>query len=158
MERFKESNAVDGSVKIRNWIKDDVPQVSEIAEAAMPFPWSEKFFYDCLKSNYYGWVMESDHHLVGFIVILMQEKECQLMDIAVAPRYQRKGVASQLLQHALHYAKTHHATRLLLEVRKSNRSAIEFYKKAGGVEIGVRKNYYPAEKGREDALVFNLNF
>ena len=144
-------------MKIRNFIKDHVSQVSKIAEAAMPFPWSEKIFYDCLKSNYYGWVMESNHYLVGFIVILIQEKECQLMNIAVAPRYQRKGVASQLLQHALHYAKIQHATRLLLEVRKSNRSAIEFYEKAGGVEIGVRKNYYPTQKDREDALVFILN-
>ena len=47
------------------------------------------------------------------------------------------------------------ARRMLLEVRPSNRQAVTFYLRSGFTQIGVRRGYYPAAAGREDALVFD---
>jgi len=46
---------------------------------------------------------------------------------------------------------------LLLEVRPSNHTAIQLYHSVGFNEIGVRKDYYPAHNGREDALILALH-
>lgn len=135
--------------------QQDIPAVVQIAQAVMPYAWDEKTFLDCLRPDYHAWVLEKDGKIIGFIVILLQTDECQLMNIAVDINFQHRGFATQLLQHALQFA-SHHAKHCLLEVRKSNHAAIAFYKKMGAKQIAVRKDYYPAKVGREDALIFSL--
>jgi ribosomal-protein-alanine N-acetyltransferase len=63
------------------------------------------------------------------------------------------GFGARLLRHAMRVAKTLGARTLLLEVRPSNTRALELYRHFGFVRIGVRKGYYPADSGREDAVV-----
>jgi ribosomal-protein-alanine N-acetyltransferase len=46
---------------------------------------------------------------------------------------------------------------MLLEVRPSNRIALNLYHNMGFCEVGTRKNYYPSHNGREDALILALN-
>ena len=60
-----------------------------------------------------------------------------------------------MLQQIMDDARAAGALRLLLEVRPSNRQAIDFYRRFGFKQIGVRRAYYPAAAGREDALVFD---
>ena len=48
------------------------------------------------------------------------------------------------------------AETIFLEVRPSNVGAIALYEKMGFNEIGIRKGYYPAEHGREDAIMLAL--
>lgn len=140
---------------MRLFTQQDISAVVQIAQTAMPYAWDESIFLDCLRPNYHLWVLERDDKIVGFVVILLQADECQLMNIAVDVKFQHRGFATQLLQHALTFA-SHQAKRCLLEVRKSNHAAIAFYKKMGGEQIAVRKNYYPTTTGREDALIFSL--
>ena len=78
--------------------------------------------------------------------------DAELLNIAVAPSYQRKGIGSCLLQYAVNYVKDH-ADMMFLEVRVSNRKAIELYAREGFFEVGQRKNYYPTVNGHEDALL-----
>lgn len=142
---------------IRALEEKDIAIVVAIAKASMPHPWEEKIFRDCLKENYRNWVIENKSEIIGFIVILVEE-DAQLMNIAIHPAYQHQGFASQLLRHAIQYLQSHSIKRLLLEVRKSNQSAIHFYQKWGGKQIGIRKDYYPKEKTREDACIFEIVF
>ena len=58
-----------------------------------------------------------------------------------------------MLDYLIVLAKSHHADVMFLEVRPSNRSAIKIYDKSGFGEVGIRKDYYPAKFGREDALI-----
>jgi len=60
-----------------------------------------------------------------------------------------------LVQRAIDRARSDGATRMLLEVRAANEPAIAFYRRFGFSQIGLRRGYYPATIGREDALVFD---
>ena len=100
----------------------------------------------------YCWLAEADGELVGFIVLAWAGGDGELLNIAVAPPWQRQGVGECLLTLALEQARPF-ATMLFLEVRRSNRKAIQFYEREQFFEVGQRPNYYPSARGREDALV-----
>lgn len=70
----------------------------------MPYPWSEKI-RDCFKDQYFEWVLRYDNQVLGFIVILLQHAECQLMNIAVKPQHQRRKFAECLLIQAIDFTR-----------------------------------------------------
>jgi len=61
-----------------------------------------------------------------------------------------------LLEHFIELARERGAYQMLLEVRPSNKAAVRLYRARGFRETGQRKNYYPGEHGREDALILGL--
>jgi ribosomal-protein-alanine N-acetyltransferase len=61
-----------------------------------------------------------------------------------------------LLTHMTDRAREFHALNMFLEVRVSNVAAITLYEDIGFVEMSVRRGYYPAAKGREDAVLMGL--
>lgn len=79
--------------------------------------------------------------------------EVNLLNIAVRAEVQRRGIARQFLQHCLGEFAEQGMKHCFLEVRRSNRAALELYRQLGFNGIGERKNYYPVAGGREDALV-----
>ena len=81
--------------------------------------------------------------------------EAHLLNIGIGRRHQGKGHGARLLRQIIDDARSAGAVRLLLEVRPSNRQAIDFYRHFGFSQVGVRRAYYPAAAGREDALVFD---
>lgn len=132
----------------------DLDAVAELEKSVQAFPWSRGNFADSLAAGHAVWVCRIGGELVGFSVVMVVMDEGHLLNIAVAGRYQGKGYGARLLQHAMAEAKTHGASKLLLEVRPSNRRAVELYQLLGFRQIGQRRDYYPAAAGREDALVF----
>jgi tRNA threonylcarbamoyladenosine biosynthesis protein TsaB len=79
--------------------------------------------------------------------------------IAVARSLHRQGLGSVLLDWCEQQARERGLEGVLLEVRPSNVSALAFYQARGYLQIGLRRGYYPAEKGgREDALVMQKRF
>jgi ribosomal-protein-alanine N-acetyltransferase len=80
--------------------------------------------------------------------------EAHLLNIAVAPTAQGQGLGARLLQHAMREAARDGMDNMYLEVRPSNPCALQIYQAFGFRQIGLRKAYYPAAEGREDALVF----
>jgi ribosomal-protein-alanine N-acetyltransferase len=91
--------------------------------------------------------------LVGYAVVMMVLDEAHLLNISVDARRQGMGFGARLLRHAMAIARTLGASAMLLEVRPSNARALQLYRHFGFVSIGVRKAYYPAVEGREDAQV-----
>ena len=83
--------------------------------------------------------------------------ESHILNLTVRPESHRQGIGSKLMQHFLQLARRHDADIAMLEVRPSNLSAIRLYEKMGFSEVGVRQNYYPADNGREDALILALS-
>lgn len=134
--------------------EDDLTAVVNIEQAAYQFPWSESIFRDCLQAGYACWIMELDHKLMGYAVLLTAVGECHILNLCIHPALQGKGYGRRLLNKMLDYAKEINATSAFLEVRPSNTYAVELYESEGFNEVGVRKDYYPAEFGREDAMIF----
>ncbi|WP_052480918.1 ribosomal protein S18-alanine N-acetyltransferase [Gilvimarinus agarilyticus] len=119
---------------------------------AHAFPWSRKLFSDCLGVRQPCVVAFNNEHIVGFAVVNAVAGNAELLNLAVAKKNRRQGIARALLQHVIK-AVTPYADTLYLEVRESNQSAIALYEATGFVEVGTRPNYYPAAKGREDAII-----
>ena len=67
----------------------------------------------------------------------------------------RQGIGNELLKKVENISNKFGIKEIFLEVRESNQEAINFYKKNGFIEVGIRKNYYKLYEGREDALIFS---
>jgi len=138
----------------------DIVKVAQIAKEAMAYPWSEAVFSDCMKADYCGWIISDDamveRKTLGFLIVLDQMEERQLLNVCVLPQYQRHGYGRQLLEYMIEHARSKSLARISLEVRESNTKAISIYHAMGFVDVGLRKNYYPTRLGREDALIMVL--
>lgn len=147
------------SSKIRSLNESDLEHVERIAQSFPDNSWTRGVFKDCLKAGYqsYGLFDAKTHDLLGFIVALVQDDDCQPMNIGVDQQCRRGGVGSRLLQHLTSYLSNQQVSRLILEVRQSNTAAISFYEAHGFLQLGIRKGYYPLDKGKEDALIYYIN-
>lgn len=135
-----------------------LPQVLEIERRAYEFPWTETIFKDCLKAGYSAWVLAGDDdRLAGYALMSMAVDEAHVLNLCVDPFQQRRGFGLKLLKHLMKLARAAQASIVLLEVRKSNKAALKLYEGIGFARIGVRKAYYPAAGGREDALVLGFD-
>lgn len=139
---------------IRTLHESDFPQILVIENLTQVAPWTVETFERCQSSGYAGWIAEREGIILGFIIMTMQAAESHILNLGVHPDYQRQGYGAMLLQHAIDTAKAKDIGIAFLEVRKSNKKAINLYEKFGFVQIGDRKDYYTTLKGREDALVF----
>ncbi|WP_100623142.1 GNAT family N-acetyltransferase [Candidatus Coxiella mudrowiae] len=121
-------------MKIHSLTEQYITDLVEIAKISMPYPWSEKI-RDCLKDHYFEWVLGYDNQVVGFIVILLQHAECQLMNIAVKPQHKRRKFAECecLLIQAIDFTRTRFSySYFISSASYSNEVAIDFYKKNEG--------------------------
>lgn len=138
--------------------QDTLPEVLEIERRAYPFPWTDSIFRDCLRAGYSAWLLRcSDGTMAGYALMSMAVGEAHVLNICVDPRWQQRGLGLMLLHHLLGLARAANCTIVLLEVRKSNKAAQRLYDSVGFQRLGVRKNYYPAKDGREDALVLGFD-
>lgn len=140
------------SLVLRLLKPDDIESVMALEKSAHSHPWRRSSFEDCLKGRQRCWLAEHNNLLVGYVVVTHGGGDAELLNVAVSPRFQRKGIGSSLVQHAIACVRGF-ADMLFLEVRVSNKKAIELYSKEGFFELGHRKNYYPTVNGHEDALL-----
>jgi len=132
--------------------------VMDIERRAYEFPWTDGIFRDCLNVGYSAWVIVNTiDELMGYALMSMAVGEAHVLNLCVNPDYQQRGVGAVLLKHLIDIAKAADTQLMLLEVRTSNTSAIRLYDRHGFRELGLRRGYYPARKGREDALVLALD-
>ena len=154
---FRELNdrgALPGSgIELLPMAAGDLDEVLAIEYRICDFPWSRSNFADSIASGYRCWVCRSGSVLVGYFVVMVAVDEAHLLTIGIAPRRQRQGLGARLLRQAMAVALADGARTLLLEVRPSNSAALALYRHFGFAQIGVRRGYYPAANGREDALV-----
>ena len=144
--------------KWRAWQLPDIEQIHQLDRQASLFAWTLKNFQDCWQSEHTGKVIcDVNGLIVGFIILQKVVDELHILNIAVRPSYQRQGIATQLLEQTLDFADNNNCYVISLEVRRSNEGAQRVYQRVGVNEISVRKDYYPAEKGREDAILMALD-
>ena len=144
-------------VKFRAMTPADVPAVGAVERASYPFPWSDGIFRDCLRVGYLCRVAEVDGEIVAYGVVAMGAGEAHILNLCVRSDLRGRSIGRQMLMLLLERARQAGMTETFLEVRPSNTLAIALYQSVGFVQVGVRKGYYQAEGGREDALVLRLD-
>lgn len=137
--------------------EQDLPVVAAIESDVYVFPWTVGNFRDSLLSAYECWGCWTGGELIGYAVVMNALDEAHLLNFAVASRWQRRGVATKFLQFLLDRAQDGKRDMLYLEVRPSNVAGVKLYQRFGFNQLGVRRDYYPAVTGREDALFLGVN-
>ncbi len=135
---------------------EDIDAVMATEQRAYPFPWSRANFSDSLVSGYSAWCCRVGGALVGHAVMMLVLDEAHLLNITISPDWQRHGYGMLVMQHLFDVARSHGAKRMFLEARPSNAPGQGLYDKLGFETIGRRRGYYPADAGREDAVVMAL--
>ena len=131
--------------------------VMAIEQRAYSHPWSRGNFLDTLSAGHLAQCLLADDTLIGYFVAMPGYQEVHLLNITVAPDYQRQGWALLMLDALALWARGHQAEWVWLEVRLSNARAQQVYLRRGFARVGLRKRYYPAAHGeREDAVVMSL--
>lgn len=141
------------SPKLRPMGLQDVDGVMAVELQVYPFPWTAGIFRDCLRVGYSCWVWEHEERVVGYGVMSVGAGEAHILNLAVHPTMQRRGLGREMIEHMLRLATRHGAEEAFLEVRPSNRTAVRLYEQIGFAQVGVRHQYYPGPNGREDALI-----
>tara|TARA_R110002126_G_scaffold43475_31_gene124674 strand:- start:11448 stop:11897 length:450 start_codon:yes stop_codon:yes gene_type:complete len=134
----------------------DIPALLAIETTANRYPWTEGVFKSCFGSQYFSFGIVEDTQLLGFYFGQFIAVESQLFNICVCSDQQGKGLGAKLLSHFIAQSEQRDATEAWLEVRASNKSAINLYTKSGFIEAGVRPNYYSSACGKEDAIMMCL--
>ena len=127
-----------------------------VEAAIYSHPWTRGNFADSLRAQYDCWVWRIENELIGYFILLAAAGEAHLLNLSIASEHQRRGYGRALLGRVLDLARERGARNLFLEVRPSNRDAQRLYQRFGFRRVAVRRGYYPAQRGREDALVYVL--
>ena len=129
-----------------------VPQIAQLEKLCFADPWSEKSIASELNNPLSLWIVAMDgEQLAGYVGSQSVMGESDMMNIAVAPQYRRKGIAQGLVSRLVEMLKEKGNQSLSLEVRVSNTPAVSLYEKMGFTQVGRRPNYYRNPK--EDALI-----
>jgi ribosomal-protein-alanine N-acetyltransferase len=136
----------------------DLEAVIEIEQRIYAFPWTLGNFRDSLRAGYSCWVLRTGEGLLGYAVLMLAAGEAHLLNLTIDAPFHRRGHGSRLLHHLVETARDYGARILLLEVRPSNAIGLALYARHGFLQIGERRDYYPAPGGRENALVLALEF
>ena len=144
------------SLAMRPLRDGDVPAVVAIERTSYQFPWSEGIFRDCLRVGYTCRVVTAGVQIVGYGVMSIGAGEAHILNVCVAEAHRCRGIGRRLLALLVERAASAGMKEVFLEVRPSNAAAIRLYLALGFQRVGVRRGYYQAVGGREDAAVLKL--
>src|SRR5688572_15505936 len=143
-------------VTIRQMTEADVPAVVAIERASYPYPWSEGIFRDCLRVGYVCRSVIFEGTVIGYGIMSLGAGETHILNLCVLDVFRCRGVGRTLLAYLLDRSVAAGMSEAYLEVRPSNTAAIRLYQSLGFEQVGVRRGYYQAASGREDAVVLRF--
>jgi ribosomal-protein-alanine N-acetyltransferase len=141
---------------LRRLGESDLDRIMEIELGAYPYPWTRGIFTDCIRVGYDCWGLQAGDTLIGYCIQTHAAGENHLLNLCLAPEWQRQGFGSLLLAHAIRQARAQNCFCIFLEVRPSNHAGIQLYRKNGFIEVGERPDYYRSGQGKENAIVMRL--
>lgn len=143
--------------RLRPMTLADVPDVVAVERSSYPFPWSEGVFRDCVRVGYLCRVVEVAGQVGGYAIMSCGAGEAHVLNICIRSDLRSAGIGRRLMKFLLERARAAGMQDVFLEVRPSNPIAIRLYESLGFTRIGVRKAYYQASGGREDAWVYKCH-
>ena len=135
---------------------DDLDAIMQIEPTIYSHPWTRGNFSDSLNNGYSAWILEENSEMIGYALMMRVLDEAHLLNLSIAKHRQKQGLGRFILEHMISTAIQYQAVNMFLEVRPSNISAIALYENMGFCEMAVRRGYYPAKEGREDAVLMGL--
>ncbi|HMA59040.1 MAG TPA: ribosomal protein S18-alanine N-acetyltransferase [Halanaerobiales bacterium] len=134
---------------------DDLGEVIKIEREAFSNPWNMKFFKEELIHNSFALYLtaKNDNELVGYVGCWFKDhaNEVHIVNLAVKKTKRRQGIGSYLIKEIVDMSKNLNADTLTLEVRITNKAAIDLYIQLGFTKAGLTPNYYLDND--EDALL-----
>ena len=140
-------------VDLRSMHEFDIPVIAAIEKAAYQFPWSEGIFRDCLRVGYVCRVLDVGGELGGYGIMSVGAGEAHILNVCIREQFRSRGFARKVMVYLLERARTAGMSEAFLEVRPSNVAAARLYHSLGFEQVGIRRGYYQATVGREDAAV-----
>ena len=140
-------------VAIRPMNELDVPSVVGIERSAYQFPWSEGIFRDCLRVGYVCRVVDAGGDMGGYGIMSVGAGEAHILNVCIREDFRGRGYARKMLLYLMDRARAAGMYEAFLEVRPSNTVAARLYHSMGFEQVGIRRGYYQATVGREDAAV-----
>ncbi len=131
-------------------------EISAIEQASFSDPWSDRTILSTLSFEAELVTARECGELVAYAFFIKALPEGELLNIAVAPKKRRCGIARELLTKAFERLLADGVNRLYLEVRASNKPAADLYSSLGFLPVGIRKRYY--KNPTEDAVVMAADF
>lgn len=141
---------------IRQMSDADVAGVVALERSSYQFPWSEGIFRDCLRVGYVCRILEHQARVAGYGVMSIGAGEAHVLNLCVEPTFRCRGMGRQMLAYLIETGAAAGMSEAYLEVRPSNTAAIRLYQAVGFQQVGIRRGYYQAVGGREDAAVLKL--
>ena len=135
-------------------IDEDIDGVLNITNLCFSTPWSRSSISGELNNPLAKYIIAKDiekNSIIGFIGVWIVVGEADITNIAVHPTYRKLGIGSKLLSSLINMCDDLNCSLINLEVRASNISAQNLYKKFSFIENGLRKGYY--EDTKEDAIL-----
>ena len=140
------------AVELRPLDLADLSLVEAIERRAYPTPWSRSMFASELaKPTSICLGAFEGARLVGYVITSRYVDAWHVMNVAVDPEHQGRGIAVRLLHRLFELTADDQRRGYTLEVRVSNLVAIRVYERLGFEGRGVRRAYYT--DNREDALI-----
>ena len=144
-------------VHIRWMIRRDMLEVLEIEQRNFEFPWIDEDFLRCLRQrNCIGMVAEHENSVVGFMIYELLKTRIHVLNFAVDPRFQRRGVGSQMVAKLIAKLSLQRRNRVVLEVRETNLAAQLFFRENGFRAVSVLHSYY--NDTPEDAYLMQFRY
>jgi ribosomal-protein-alanine N-acetyltransferase len=139
---------------IRSLQLRDLPAIERIERESYATPWSRSMFAGELSkpsSICLGAFDGATRRLIGYLIVSRYVDAWHVMNVAVDPGRRRTGAATSMLQRLFELTAGDGRRGYTLEVRVSNRGAIDLYRRLGFQPRGIRRGYYT--DNREDALI-----
>ena len=159
-------NQPSSRVHIEPATLQDCDQILRIEQDSFSAPWTRKMFDAELDGNPFShlYVARSVHEgcagverveVVGYVCFWVVFDELRFMTLAVERSARRRGIARELVQHAMAFGRERGAVRAVLEVRASNEAARCLYEQAGFRQLATRAKYYT--NPIEDAILMGMD-
>ena len=135
---------------------NDLEYIYKLELESYSFPWTKEILRDCILYKYDSYSVFIDDTLVGYIISKISFPETHILNLTVDINYRNNGIGQALIELTINDARIRNSQDIILEVRSSNIVAQYLYEKLSFKKIGIRKDYYESDNGREDAFVLRL--
>lgn len=142
---------------LRPMQQTDIDQVYAIELSSHRAPWSREILSDCQRVGYdcrvFETFIEGKKTIIGYIICRYTLNAGHILNLCIDQKVQGKGYGKKLLERFLKSLPDRTIDSLVLEVRPTNKTALNMYAKFGFIQAGIRKEYYKDKNGIEDAIM-----